>query len=177
VKPVVFLVGADKGGVGKTTIVLTLLDYLPTRGAEARAFDTEFPRGTLDARRHGGPSRATAKASKCGSRALLSKVGGESQPQVNGQTRDILDLITLSALRFATPTSSFVPACLLKFSSARREIAFQSPLMLPGSHATRLNSPFNSFDRASVATAQPVPEMEINQFPGQDHPAATAPAK
>ena len=46
-KPVVFLVGADKGGVGKTTIVRTLLDYLPTRGAEARAFDTEFPRGTL----------------------------------------------------------------------------------------------------------------------------------
>jgi len=47
VKPVVLLVGADKGGVGKTTIVRTLLDYLPTRGAEARAFDTEFPRGTL----------------------------------------------------------------------------------------------------------------------------------
>ena len=30
-KPVVFLVGADKGGVGKTTIVRTLLDYLPTK--------------------------------------------------------------------------------------------------------------------------------------------------
>ena len=46
-KPVVFLVGADKGGVGKTTSMRTLLDYLPTRGAEARTFDTEFPRGTL----------------------------------------------------------------------------------------------------------------------------------
>jgi hypothetical protein len=47
VKPVVFLVGADKGGVGKTTIVRTLLDYLPTRGVPTRAFDTEFPQGTL----------------------------------------------------------------------------------------------------------------------------------
>jgi hypothetical protein len=47
VKPVVFLVGADKGGVGKTTIARTLLDYLATKGVAARAFDTEFPRGTL----------------------------------------------------------------------------------------------------------------------------------
>jgi hypothetical protein len=46
-KPVVFLVGADKGGVGKTTIMRTLLDYLPTKGVPARAFDSEFPRGTL----------------------------------------------------------------------------------------------------------------------------------
>ena len=46
-KPVVFLVGADKGGVGKTTITRTLLDYLPARGIPVRAFDTEFPRGTL----------------------------------------------------------------------------------------------------------------------------------
>jgi hypothetical protein len=47
VKPVVILVGADKGGVGKTTIARTLLDYLATRNMPARAFDSEFPRGTL----------------------------------------------------------------------------------------------------------------------------------
>jgi hypothetical protein len=47
VKPVVFLVAADKGGVGKTTITRTLLDYLPTKSVAVRAFDTEFPRGTL----------------------------------------------------------------------------------------------------------------------------------
>jgi len=47
VKPVVLLVGADKGGVGKTTITRTLLDYLATRGVPVRAFDTEYPRGTL----------------------------------------------------------------------------------------------------------------------------------
>jgi hypothetical protein len=46
-KPVVVLVGADKGGVGKTTMARTLLDYLATRNTPARAFDSEFPRGTL----------------------------------------------------------------------------------------------------------------------------------
>ena len=46
-KPIVILVGADKGGVGKTTIARTVLDYLAANGTPARAFDTEFPRGTL----------------------------------------------------------------------------------------------------------------------------------
>ena len=46
-KPVVVLVGADKGGVGKTTVSRTLLDYLAARRIPTRAFDTEWPRGTL----------------------------------------------------------------------------------------------------------------------------------
>lgn len=46
-KPMVLLVGADKGGVGKTTVARTLLDYLTTRDVQLRAFDTEFPRGGL----------------------------------------------------------------------------------------------------------------------------------
>jgi hypothetical protein len=46
-KPVVLLVGADKGGVGKTTVARTLLDYLDARNTPARAFDSEFPRGAL----------------------------------------------------------------------------------------------------------------------------------
>ena len=41
------LVGADKGGVGKTTLARTLLDYLAARNTPARAFDSEFPRGAL----------------------------------------------------------------------------------------------------------------------------------
>jgi hypothetical protein len=45
--PAVVLVGADKGGVGKTTVARTLLDYLSIRKIPARAFDTETPRGTL----------------------------------------------------------------------------------------------------------------------------------
>ena len=43
----VILVGADKGGVGKTTTCRGLLDYLIERNVLSRAFDTETPRGTL----------------------------------------------------------------------------------------------------------------------------------
>ena len=46
-KPTVILVGADKGGVGKTTVSRVLLDYLAGHNVLTRAFDTEFPRGTL----------------------------------------------------------------------------------------------------------------------------------
>jgi hypothetical protein len=46
-KPAVILVGADKGGVGKTTISRAVLDYLAARNIPARAFDTESPRGAL----------------------------------------------------------------------------------------------------------------------------------
>jgi hypothetical protein len=46
-KPVVLIIGADKGGVGKTTVTRTLLDYLASKNVSARAFDAEHPRGTL----------------------------------------------------------------------------------------------------------------------------------
>jgi hypothetical protein len=47
VTPAVILVGADKGGVGKTTVTRTLLDYFGGNDVPARAFDTEAPKGTL----------------------------------------------------------------------------------------------------------------------------------
>jgi hypothetical protein len=46
-KPTVIIVGADKGGVGKTTVARTLLDYFNAHQIPTRAFDTEAPRGTL----------------------------------------------------------------------------------------------------------------------------------
>src|SRR6202163_2114624 len=46
-KPTVIIVGADKGGVGKTTVARTLLDYFIAHQIPARAFDTEAPKGTL----------------------------------------------------------------------------------------------------------------------------------
>ena len=46
-KPAIILVGADKGGVGKTTVSRVLLDYLANNNVVTRAFDTESPRGTL----------------------------------------------------------------------------------------------------------------------------------
>jgi hypothetical protein len=46
-KPALILVGADKGGVGKTTQARTLLDYFTAHHVPTRAFDSESPRGTL----------------------------------------------------------------------------------------------------------------------------------
>ena len=46
-KPTLILVGADKGGVGKTTISRALLDFFARKNVLSRAFDTENPRGTL----------------------------------------------------------------------------------------------------------------------------------
>lgn len=46
-KPAVIIVGADKGGVGKTTVARTMLDYFAAKNVLTRAFDTESPRGTL----------------------------------------------------------------------------------------------------------------------------------
>src|ERR1700740_1083885 len=46
-KPALILVGADKGGVGKTTVARTLLDYFTAHHVPTRAFDTEPPKGTL----------------------------------------------------------------------------------------------------------------------------------
>ncbi len=41
------IVGADKGGVGKTTVSRTLIDYFAAYNLPLRAFDTEHPKGTL----------------------------------------------------------------------------------------------------------------------------------
>src|SRR6185312_569352 len=46
-KPSVIVVGADKGGVGKTTVSRTLLDYFTAHHVPTRAFDSESPKGTL----------------------------------------------------------------------------------------------------------------------------------
>src|SRR5437660_9463822 len=46
-KPAVVLIGGDKGGVGKTTVARTLLDYFVHQQLRVRAFDTEAPKGTL----------------------------------------------------------------------------------------------------------------------------------
>jgi hypothetical protein len=45
--PLVIMVGADKGGTGKTTATRALVDYLAAIGVPYRAFDTEHPSGGL----------------------------------------------------------------------------------------------------------------------------------
>lgn len=46
-RPLVILVGADKGGVGKTTLSRVLMDYLPSIGLDPKAYDTQTPNGVL----------------------------------------------------------------------------------------------------------------------------------
>lgn len=48
-KPKVYIVGADKGGVGKTHTTRALIDYLDSRGVPNKPFDTEneVPGGVL----------------------------------------------------------------------------------------------------------------------------------
>lgn len=45
--PLVIMVGADKGGTGKTTTSRIVVDYLTSRGISFRALDTEYPAGGL----------------------------------------------------------------------------------------------------------------------------------
>ena len=45
-KPAVVLIGADKGGVGKTTVARTLLDYFAERRVRARASSLIEPHST-----------------------------------------------------------------------------------------------------------------------------------
>lgn len=75
--PKIILVAADKGGVGKTTISLTLIDYLLKGGISVRAFDTE-PEGPVLKRRY--PAAHMLKAES-----------------VDGQ-RDLVDAATSAAV-------------------------------------------------------------------------------
>jgi len=45
--PLVVIVGADKGGVGKTMVARVLMDWFRAQGMDARAFDTQAPGGVL----------------------------------------------------------------------------------------------------------------------------------
>jgi MinD-like ATPase involved in chromosome partitioning or flagellar assembly len=45
--PHVIIVGADKGGVGKTTVANALMDFFRERGVNVKAWDTESPLGNL----------------------------------------------------------------------------------------------------------------------------------
>jgi hypothetical protein len=46
-KPKVIVIGADKGGVGKTTVSRTFDDYLQSKRASRKVYDTQYPNGDL----------------------------------------------------------------------------------------------------------------------------------
>jgi hypothetical protein len=48
IAPLIVMVGADKGGTGKTTVTRALLDYFDAQGIPRRVFDTEHPAGSLN---------------------------------------------------------------------------------------------------------------------------------
>jgi hypothetical protein len=45
--PLIIMIGADKGGVGKTTVARAMADYLHSLRAPCQAFDCEYPAGDL----------------------------------------------------------------------------------------------------------------------------------
>lgn len=47
VKPLIIMVGADKGGVGKTTVSRAVAEYLAKSNIQFRAIDTEIPKGVF----------------------------------------------------------------------------------------------------------------------------------
>jgi hypothetical protein len=46
-KPLIIMVGADKGGVGKTMVCRAMIDYFEARKVPLRIFDSEHPAGDL----------------------------------------------------------------------------------------------------------------------------------
>jgi hypothetical protein len=84
-KPSIYIVGADKGGVGKTTLTRAFLDYLDASGVASRPFDTEneVPGGVL---KRFYPERA----------ALVDLADSDGQMQVfdtlNPATATVIDI-------------------------------------------------------------------------------------
>lgn len=76
-RPTLYIVGADKGGVGKTTISRALLDYLKFKGAPSRAFDTEAPAGVL-IRFHGDRTSVVDFTESDGQMQVLDNLGEAS---------------------------------------------------------------------------------------------------
>lgn len=97
-KPAVILVGADKGGVGKTTIARAVLDYLMAHNIPIRAFDTEHPRGTLR-RFHPEIAEVVDLASTAGQMTVFDSVNSPDAPVTVIDIRAGMMSTTLKALR------------------------------------------------------------------------------
>jgi hypothetical protein len=97
-KPAVILVGADKGGVGKTTIARAVLDYLMAHNIPIRAFDTEYPRGTLR-RFHPDIAEVVDLSSTTGQMTVFDSVNTPDAPITVIDVRAGMLSPTLKALR------------------------------------------------------------------------------
>ncbi|MBM3527215.1 MAG: hypothetical protein FJX62_03930 [Alphaproteobacteria bacterium] len=97
-KPAVILVGADKGGVGKTTVSRALLDYFLAHNISTRAFDTEAPKGTLN-RFHPDLARIVDITSTAGQMTIFDTLSGEDAQVTVIDIRAGLLSTTLRSLR------------------------------------------------------------------------------
>jgi hypothetical protein len=96
----VVVVGADKGGVGKTTVSRTLLSYFKSKGIEFRAFDTESPKGVLQ-RFHPSETEIVDMRKTSGMMAAFDKIGTSPVTLIDvraGLLSDLLSKLTTIGL-------------------------------------------------------------------------------
>jgi hypothetical protein len=100
-KATIVIVGADKGGTGKTTVTRALLDFLDAHRVVYRAFDTESPAGDL--------VRFATKAKVID----ISKV--QSQMEVfDGANASVVTVVDLRAGMLSETIKALEEACLLE---------------------------------------------------------------
>jgi hypothetical protein len=97
-KPTLIIVGADKGGVGKTTVARALLDFFAQNNVPARGFDTEHPAGTLS-RFHGHETAVVDVTQTADQMKILDTLATEKVKVTVVDTRAGALTMTLHALR------------------------------------------------------------------------------
>jgi hypothetical protein len=95
-KPLVIMVGADKGGVGKTTVSRALDVYLQERKASGKMFDGEFPNGDL---RQFADARVVDMMSIDEQMRVFDRLAGVTLIDIKaGQFTDVLDSLSRTGL-------------------------------------------------------------------------------
>ena len=89
----VIIVGADKGGVGKTTVSRTMLSYLKSKGVKFRAFDTEAPKGVLQ-RFHPNETEIVEMRKSKGMMEVFDKLGSAPVTLIDVRAGLLSDLLT-----------------------------------------------------------------------------------
>lgn len=97
----IIVIGADKGGVGKTMTARVLLDLMKARSVKVRAFDADYPGGDL--------SRFNTNAS------VVNIADIDDQMKVfDGITEDVLTVVDLPAGHLLTTIKTLDDARLLE---------------------------------------------------------------
>jgi hypothetical protein len=92
--PHLVIVGADKGGVGKTTVSDTVLGYFAAQGVDARAIDTQMPAGNL-IRRYPAVTEVIDLASSDGQIKVFDSLGKHAVTVIDIQAGLLSPTLTL----------------------------------------------------------------------------------